>query len=59
MNRSNYISVDAEEEIVISGISGRFPSTNNIKELNENLLNKMDLGSNDHKRWNNCNKLFF
>lgn len=55
MSRSDYISVDAEEEIVISGISGRFPNTNNLKELKENLLNKMDLGSNDHGRWNNCN----
>ncbi|TGZ49929.1 Uncharacterized protein DBV15_12672, partial [Temnothorax longispinosus] len=44
MNRPNsYISVDAEEEIVISGIAGRFPNTNNLKELRENLLNKMDL----------------
>ncbi|XP_077275341.1 fatty acid synthase-like [Temnothorax americanus] len=54
MNRPNsYISVDAEEEIVISGIAGRFPNTNNLKELRENLLNKMDLGSSDHGRWNN------
>jgi len=51
--------IDAEEEIVISGIAGRFPNSNNLKELEENLLNKMDLGSSDHERWNNSKKLLF
>ncbi|XP_071580834.1 fatty acid synthase-like [Temnothorax nylanderi] len=54
MNRPNlYISVDAEEEIVISGIAGRFPNSDNLKEFQENLFNKADLGSSDHGRWNN------
>ncbi|CAL1678238.1 unnamed protein product [Lasius platythorax] len=48
-----YVSVDAEEEIVISGIAGRFPNSNNIKEYQENIFNKMDLGSDDHQRWTN------
>ncbi|XP_070169898.1 fatty acid synthase-like [Polyergus mexicanus] len=48
-----YVSVDAEEEIVISGIAGRFPNSNNIKEFQDNLFNKIDLGSSDHQRWNN------
>ncbi|XP_071625450.1 fatty acid synthase-like isoform X1 [Temnothorax longispinosus] len=48
-----YISVDAEEEIVISGIAGRFPNSDNLKEFQENLFNKADLGSSDHGRWNN------
>ncbi|XP_072763175.1 fatty acid synthase-like [Anoplolepis gracilipes] len=52
-NRFNpYISVDAEEEIVISGIAGKFPNSDNIKELQDNLFNKMDLGSNN-PRWSN------
>ncbi|XP_029159596.1 fatty acid synthase-like [Nylanderia fulva] len=46
-----YVRVNAEEEIVISGISGRFPKSDNIKEFQENLFNKMDLGSDDHQRW--------
>lgn len=59
MNKSHSdISIDAGEEIVISGIAGRFPKTNNLKELQENLFNKMDLGSKDHGRWNNCNERF-
>ncbi|XP_024869432.1 fatty acid synthase-like, partial [Temnothorax curvispinosus] len=54
MNRPNSnISIDAEEEIVISGIAGRFPNSDNLKELQENLFNKVDLGSSDHERWNN------
>ncbi|XP_071569274.1 fatty acid synthase-like isoform X1 [Temnothorax nylanderi] len=54
MNRPDLcISADVEE-VVISGIAGRFPNTNNLKEFQENLLNKLDLGSNDHGRWNNC-----
>ncbi|EFN62855.1 Fatty acid synthase, partial [Camponotus floridanus] len=40
------------DEIVISGIAGRFPESDNIKHLRENLLNKIDLGSNDNRRWN-------
>ncbi|XP_071569313.1 fatty acid synthase-like [Temnothorax nylanderi] len=55
MNRPNsYISVDAEEEIVISGIAGRFPNSDNLKEFQENLFNKADLGSSDHGRWNDA-----
>ncbi|XP_024869182.1 fatty acid synthase-like [Temnothorax curvispinosus] len=54
MNRPNsHNSIDAEEEIVISGIAGRFPNSDNLKEFQENLFNKVDLGSNDHGRWNN------
>ncbi|XP_039312737.1 fatty acid synthase [Solenopsis invicta] len=51
---SLYINNNAEEEIVISGIAGRFPNSNNLKEFQENLLNKKDLGSNNHGRWNRC-----
>ena len=39
------------EEIVISGIAGRFPGSNNLKELHENLLNKVDLVTADDRRW--------
>lgn len=60
MNRPNpYINVNSDNEIVISGIAGRFPNSDNLKVLHANLLYKMDLGSSNHGRWNNCNKLFF
>ncbi|XP_014487712.1 PREDICTED: fatty acid synthase-like [Dinoponera quadriceps] len=50
-----YVKVLPDEEIVISGISGRFPNSDNMKQLEENLLNKMDLGSDDCRRWSNGN----
>lgn len=49
------VKVPPEEEIVISGISGRFPNSDNMKQLQENLMNKLDLGSNDNRRWNTGN----
>ncbi|XP_011066185.1 PREDICTED: fatty acid synthase-like [Acromyrmex echinatior] len=43
--------IDSSEEIVISGIAGRFPNSDNMNELKENLFNKIDLVSADHNRW--------
>jgi len=53
-----YVGVDAEEKIVISGIAGRFPNSDNMKEFQDNLFNEMDLGSEDHQCWTNCNNIF-
>jgi len=48
--------LDVEEDrIVISGIAGRFPESDNIKHLQQNLYNKVDLGSNNNRRWNHGN----
>lgn len=44
-------SIDSGEEIVISGIAGKFPNSNNIQQLRENLFNKIDLVGMDHGRW--------
>jgi len=51
-----YVSVDAEQEIVIAG---QFSNSDNMKEFQANLFNKMNLGSEDHQRWTNCNNFFF
>lgn len=40
-----------DEEIVISGISGRFPESDNIDELKENLYNHVDMITADDRRW--------
>ncbi|XP_032678594.1 fatty acid synthase-like [Odontomachus brunneus] len=40
-----------DDEIVISGIAGRLPGSDNVKHFQENLFNKMDLGSDDCRRW--------
>ncbi|XP_051172618.1 fatty acid synthase-like [Leptopilina boulardi] len=39
------------DEIVISGISGKFPSSENINELQKNLLNKTDCVTVSKARW--------
>ena len=44
-------SPDFYDEIVISGIAGRFPDSDNIKHFQENLFNKVDLVSDDSRRW--------
>ncbi|KAG5318197.1 FAS synthase, partial [Pseudoatta argentina] len=43
--------IDFDEEIVISGIAGRFPGSDNMNHLRENLFNKIDLVKADHGRW--------
>ncbi|XP_047538557.1 fatty acid synthase-like [Vanessa atalanta] len=39
------------EEISIAGISGCFPDSDSLMDLQENLFNKMDLISEDSRRW--------
>ncbi|XP_036142639.1 fatty acid synthase-like [Monomorium pharaonis] len=43
--------IDSGEEVVISGISGRFPDSDNMNQLRENLFNKVDLIKANHDRW--------
>lgn len=44
-----------EDEIVISGISGRFPSSNNMHDFAHNLYNKIDMVDDDERRWRHTN----
>ncbi|KAJ8928309.1 hypothetical protein NQ314_019144 [Rhamnusium bicolor] len=39
------------QNIAITGVSGRFPNTNNVDQLKEALLNGTDLITDDHNRW--------
>ncbi|XP_024893205.1 fatty acid synthase-like [Temnothorax curvispinosus] len=48
---SSWNGIDSGEEIVISGIAGRFPDSDNMNQLRENLFNKKDLVRADHGRW--------
>lgn len=48
---TTFVHVEPGDEIVISGIAGRFPESDNIKQLQNNLFNKVDLGSDDCRRW--------
>lgn len=40
-----------EDDIVISGISGRLPESSNIEEFRNNLFNGVDMVNNDDRRW--------
>lgn len=46
-------SYSGSDEIVISGISGRFPESNSIAEFRENLFAGKDLVTDDERRWPN------
>uniref|UniRef100_UPI0037E9BFCC fatty acid synthase n=1 Tax=Semicossyphus pulcher TaxID=241346 RepID=UPI0037E9BFCC len=39
------------EEIVIAGISGRLPESDNLEEFWENLMNGVDMVTEDDRRW--------
>ncbi|XP_033218585.1 fatty acid synthase-like [Belonocnema kinseyi] len=39
------------DEIVISGISGKFPNSENVKEFQKNLLSKVDCVTDAQTRW--------
>lgn len=42
---------DHKEEVVISGIGGLFPESDNITELSDLLFNKMNGVTIDSRRW--------
>lgn len=48
------LSTMKNSEVVISGVAGRFPKTNNLAELKDNLYGKMDLLSDCEGRWTSC-----
>ncbi|XP_055308879.1 fatty acid synthase-like, partial [Sitodiplosis mosellana] len=43
------------DEIVISGVSGKFPSARNVTEFAHKLYNKVDMVTASEKRWPNYN----
>ncbi len=40
-----------DEEVVISGIGGRFPESDTVDEFARNLYNKVDMIVDDDRRW--------
>ncbi|EDW67835.2 fatty acid synthase [Drosophila virilis] len=43
------------DEIVISGMAGKFPNSKNITEYEYNLYNKIDMVDDDERRWRHFN----
>lgn len=44
-----------DDEIVISGLSGRYPNSANVAEFSYNLYNKVDMVDDDERRWRHTN----
>jgi len=42
---------DSAAEVVISGLSGRLPESDNIAEFREHLINGDDMITEDDRRW--------
>lgn len=40
-----------DHRIMISGVAGKFPNSNNVAEFEQNLYNKVELTSEDERRW--------
>lgn len=49
------IDVEDPNDIVISGISGRFPNSANMTEFEHNLYNKIDMIDDVESRWRHVN----
>lgn len=47
---------DPGDEIVIAGISGRFPNSANVAEFEHNLFNKIDMVDDLETRWLNLSE---
>lgn len=45
------VKCDPGDEIVISGFSGSFPNSDGLPQFADNLFNKVDLISDDDRRW--------
>ncbi|NEU33340.1 hypothetical protein GN156_21875, partial [bacterium LRH843] len=44
-------SADNHDDIVITGLSGRLPESNNIEEFKDQLFAGVDLITDDERRW--------
>uniref|UniRef100_A0A224X4N0 Fatty acid synthase n=1 Tax=Panstrongylus lignarius TaxID=156445 RepID=A0A224X4N0_9HEMI len=51
MDASPGFSPTLREDIVISGISGRFPESANMEEFRKNLMEGIDMVTDDERRW--------
>ena len=52
---SRVYALTPEDEICITGISGRFPSSINMHEYAHNLYNKIDMVDDAETRWKHTN----
>ncbi len=50
---------EVQYEVVISGISGKFPSADDVEQLKEKLLEQRNLVNDENCRWNKGFRNFF
>ena len=50
-SKSRYLGKVIDEDIVISGMSGRFPESDSTDEFAYNLYNGVDMISGENRRW--------
>lgn len=48
---NGYTNGTGEEDVVITGLSGRLPESNNIEEFAQQLFAGVDLVTGDDRRW--------
>jgi hypothetical protein len=49
--RVRYVQSSPGEEVVISGLAGYFPESENVYQLRDNLFNEVDMVTEDDRRW--------
>lgn len=42
---------EKREDVVVSGVAGRFPKSRNMSEFSSNLFNKIDMTDDNNDRW--------
>ena len=58
MSNEAKFMVPNDEDIVISGLSGRFPKSKDLDEFKYNLFNGINMATDDSSRWLK-GKIFF
>ena len=51
LNGANMNPSNTKEDVVISGIGCRMPESENIEEFRENLINGIDMITENDRRW--------
>jgi fatty acid synthase len=51
MANQTFLKCLLKEEIVISGLSGRYPESDTVDEFAQNLYNNIDMINDDERRW--------
>lgn len=51
MSRNVFPLAIMKDDVVISGIGGRYPESDSLDEFKENLFNNVDMITADDRRW--------